>query len=664
MQPVRWTLAAAAAALCLTTIGARAGEDPAAVAEVEAGKRAEARASWWGFNPEESTKALQAAIDSKARKIIVENMGSPWIVDEISLRSDLEIVFEPGVVVQAKRGAFKGTNASLFKATRARNLTLRGPGATFRMWREDYDDPNQYKKAEWRHVIDLKSCSNVQILGLTLAESGGDGIYLGVSGGEPNTNILIQDVVCDRNYRQGISVISARGLVIERCVLKNTAGTAPMAGIDFEPNHPSEEVSDCVMRDCLVENNAGGGFAFYLRPLGAASRPVSVRLEHCRSIKNRVGFALNAASASGEAVKGEIVVSDCEFFDEDGAGLAIGPKPTDGLALRFQRCRIVGAAVDHPDRAPIQLRSLASDQEDVGNIAFNDCVIVDPIDRRPISLHDASGGRRLEGVTGSLVVERADKREKIELDQALMDSWFPFQARRRFPPYPGRNGPFEPVAAAASQTNKWPCNVRQRNRAEWLVWAEAGDEVAFSVRVQPVGKAALEAAPLSWIGPSGKETKLGAVNGALDAGFRAVETGAHRLVCDPGSQTVAIPESNRRVAMFAPGSRFHLLGYSGVLYFYVPANTEAFAARVSGEGPGERVKATLLDPAGNVVEQRDDIEGHQFLVERPGEPVGAVWSLRLERPSKGVLEDVYVELQGLPPTFATSPEALLKPAGQ
>jgi len=631
------------------------------VAEVAAGKRAEARASWWGFDPVESTRALQAAIDSKARKVVVENMGSPWIVDEIRLRGDLEVVFEPGVVVQAKRGAFKATNASLFTATRAKNLTLRGPGATLKMWREDYDDPSRYKKAEWRHVLDFKSCADVRVIGLTLSDSGGDGVYLGVSGGGPNTNILIQDVICERNYRQGISVISARGLTIERCVLRDTAGTSPMAGIDFEPNRAGEEISDCVMRDCVSENNAGVGFAFYLRPLDAASRPVSVRLERCRSVGNRAGLAVNAAGrAGGGTVKGEIVVADCAFSKPDGAGLSVVPNPTDALAIRFERCRIVDANARRPDQAPIQLVNQAGDSAEVGNVAFDDCEVVDPVERRPIGFHDSAGGARLVGVSGVLTVEHAGRRETVKLDQALIDSWFPFQAYRRFPPYPGRKGPFAPVVAAAK--DRLACDVRQRARSEWLVWAEAGDEVAMTVVVQPVGESAAVAA-ISRIEPSGKETKLGAVEGMRDVAFRAEESGAHRLVCDPGSATVAIARINRRVAMYAPERpTFHLLAPVGDLVFFVPAGTEAFAVRVTGEGPGELVKATLLDPAGETVEERDDIEAYQFLVERPVAPEGAVWSLRLARPSQGVLEDVHVELQGLPPVLAASPEALLKPA--
>ena len=182
-----------------------------AIQELAAGKRKVACASWWGFDPAESTAALQAAINSGARKLVVENMGAPWIVDKMQLASDQEIVFQKGVVVQAKRGAFKGTGDSLFSASLKKNITLTGYGATLKMWKQDYDDKSQYTHAEWRHVLNFHSCARVRVTGLTLADSGGDGIYLGVAQrGVPCSDFVIKDVVCDNNYRQGISVISAR----------------------------------------------------------------------------------------------------------------------------------------------------------------------------------------------------------------------------------------------------------------------------------------------------------------------------------------------------------------------------------------------------------------------------------------------------------------------
>ena len=45
------------------------------------------------------------------------------------------------------------------------------------MYRDDYAKA-PYPKAEWRNVLDFKGCSNIKVYGLTLAESGGDGILL------------------------------------------------------------------------------------------------------------------------------------------------------------------------------------------------------------------------------------------------------------------------------------------------------------------------------------------------------------------------------------------------------------------------------------------------------------------------------------------------------
>ena len=118
------------------------------------------------------------AINSRAEKVIVRKMSGPWIVDRIELAANQEIVFEPGVVVLAEKGAFHGKSDSLFSAGNMANIKLTGPGATLQMRRADYDG-KEYSKAEWRHVLNFHGCTNVTITGLTLAESGGDGIYLG-----------------------------------------------------------------------------------------------------------------------------------------------------------------------------------------------------------------------------------------------------------------------------------------------------------------------------------------------------------------------------------------------------------------------------------------------------------------------------------------------------
>ena len=109
-----------------------------AIADVQSGKTTVANAAWWGFNPEDATETLQAAIDSSAKRVVVPNMRADWIVRPIKLTGNQELIFEPGTVVSAKRGEYRGGGDSMFTAQDVENLTIRGYGATFRMWKQDY----------------------------------------------------------------------------------------------------------------------------------------------------------------------------------------------------------------------------------------------------------------------------------------------------------------------------------------------------------------------------------------------------------------------------------------------------------------------------------------------------------------------------------------------
>ena len=89
--------------------------DPSAVQQVMQGKRADASAAWWGFNAADPTAALQAAFDSKARRVVIPYMGKPWIVRPLRLRSNQEIDIAPGVVILAKRGEFQNLQDSYLR---------------------------------------------------------------------------------------------------------------------------------------------------------------------------------------------------------------------------------------------------------------------------------------------------------------------------------------------------------------------------------------------------------------------------------------------------------------------------------------------------------------------------------------------------------------------
>jgi hypothetical protein len=639
--------------------------NPEAVTQVLAGEQQTAHASWWGFDPNDATAALQAAIDSGAKKVIVEDMKTPWVLCPIRLAGDQELVLEKGVVLLAKRGEFKGPSDSLLSASGRRNVRITGPGATLRMWRDDYDHP-PYTKAEWRHALNLRSCTGVCITGLTILESGGDGIYLGVSQKDvTNTDIEIRDVICDKNYRQGISVISAKNLRIENTVLRATSGTAPMAGIDFEPNHSSEQLVNCVMRNCLVESNSGDGFLFALHNLTHKSAPISVRLVNCRSLGNRNAFRLNTGNGTPHTcVSGSIEAIDCRFEGSTQAGVAVSNKPADGCRLRFEGCNVVNAAQNRPKAAPILFSASADSVVNIGGVEFADVTIIDSVDRRPMGYSDRAGGLKLVGLGGTLTVERQGRRTAYPLDQKTLDAWFPFQAFKQFPPFDMTKLCWEPAQPQPQPPEGWNCAVRQRGHGEFILWAQVGQEVAFTLGLKRVGKNGTPEMSVAIVTPSGERNNLPKMigEGQKPYTFPAAQAGPYRLVCEPGSSTVQVVSCNLPIGLYSERAPFHVLGATGDLYFCVPARVQEFAVRISGGGEGESVKAVVYDATGRQVGEQDNIDGHQFLLHHSATAGTEVWRLQLGKPSQGVIEDYYVQLQGIPPILVTHPEALPKPA--
>jgi hypothetical protein len=656
-------------ALVCTPPSASAAEkrppDAQAIAEVAAGKRTEARAAWWGFDPADATAALQAAIDSGARKLVVEDMGAPWITDKLKLAGDQEIVFEKGVVVLAKRGSFRGGNDSLFSAVSKKNITLTGDSATLRMWKQDYDDKTQYKHAEWRHVLAFWSCAGVRITGLTLADSGGDGIYLGVAQkGVPCSDVVIKNVACVNNYRQGISVISAHNLLIEDCVLKDTWGTAPQAGIDFEPNAATEELVNCVLRNVVSENNKGGAYAFYLPKLRAESNPLSIRLENCRAVGGRSSVSLTTGNDTETAgVKGTLEFINCRFEDSQNESIFIRDKPVTGASVSFVNCEIINPAAAQPAMTAITFASRANGTDPIGGVRFGDCAITDAQDRLPMSYQDGSGGVGLSDITGTLTVKRGNQLTTHQLTPKLIAEWMPHRSFKQIGKFSAMDSGYEPALPDTRPDASQRSTARQRGLSEWLLWADANEPVSFTVFIRPVGKGEAKPAPVSLISPSGKLTKLPDARGAQETAydFTATERGAYKIVCAPQNWTASVDSATTRVCLYSQSSVFHFLGTTGRYFFWVPSGTKEFAIKVSGEGSAECVTAALLDPAGNAVEEKDNIaQAHQFVATPRDTAHGEIWSVRLDKPTTGVLEDFYVQLQGIPPLLSPTREDLLK----
>lgn len=638
----------------------------AKIDQVAAGEVQEARASWWGFNPEDATESLQAAINSGVAKLTVDNMGKPWVVRPIELASDQEIVFEKGVEVVAKRGEFKGRGDSLLKAYGKSNITLIGYGATIRMHRADYANPELYEKAEWRHTLSIRSSSNVKVYGLTLAESGGDGIYLGITTrGVTNKDIHIKDVVCESHYRQGISVISAENLLIEDTVMRNTKGTAPQAGIDFEPNHADERLVNVVMRNCLSENNTGDGYMLYLRPLKKASEPLSVRFENCRAVDNYgAGARIINNNLPEEAVTGRVVFADCTLEGGTRPAITVDGNPPSGLAIRYEDVTIINPSADEPAMTPIQFRSGRDSEQPIGGVTFENVRIQDALERNPMGYLDSAGGLPLEAIDGTLIAVHGEREERLPLTPELLDRWMPVEAIKQIPRLPLELSGLQPLSATAPERGYGFGFAKLRRNGDFALYAVAGDKVRLVMHYWPVGSGSGKDVPVIVTAPSGEtahrqEIPIGSKS---DVHFTAPETGVYRMSADPKTNRLALTESSHLVNVIAEGGALRLIHGGGDYAFWVPAGTTEFAVRVTGEGSSEAIRATLINPDGEVVEEVDNMVAmHQFEMTLPEDSPGAAWTIRLSKPTERPWEDHSVDLRGVPPLFGPSAEGLLVP---
>ena len=396
-----------------------------AVAAVTAGKLKEANASWWGFDLQDSTDAIQAAIDSGAPKVTIPFMGKPWIVRPLKMRSDLELTLEPGVILYAKKGEFLGRGDSLLAATNASNIKITGYGATIKMRHKEYLLP-PYEKAEWRMGLRFDGSTNIEVYGLRIESSGGDGIYIGTTGQQQYCkNVTIKDVTCYDNHRQGISVIGAENLLIENCTFASTWGTAPSAGIDLEPDSPTQRLVNIEIKNCIFEDNEGHEVLVYPKNLDETAPPISIRFENCvmrkttmKPVEDQVGrnndthgwAGISIGAVHDKGPGGLIEFINCTVENTGKESVKIFDKSDHDTKIRFKNCHFKNPwNVFHKDYGDLRVPILFETRrpyisERVGGVEFIDCHVWDTVKRPVLAYSQNNADYGLHGIKGRLFV--------------------------------------------------------------------------------------------------------------------------------------------------------------------------------------------------------------------------------------------------------------------
>lgn len=167
---------------------------------------------------------------------------------------------------------------------------------------------------------------------------------------------IFADLTLNDNYRQACSLTSGRNILFVNCQFLNTGmtgGTAPQAGVDFEPNGPADYLVNVTLRNCSAKNNVGGGFFLSYSNLNNNSEPVSIVFDEC-SVDGQHGdfnYGLYAYALPGypdnktTAVNGSIHWRGGSIGGTLNSAIAMSVPLSSGLTVLIENVAVNGSAV-------------------------------------------------------------------------------------------------------------------------------------------------------------------------------------------------------------------------------------------------------------------------------------------------------------------------------
>ena len=173
-------------------------------------------------------------------------------------------------------------------------------------------DTHTGESGEWGHCVSISNNSeNIFIHDILLTKAWGDGIY--VNGAK---HVRTQNVICDANRRQGMSIISVSDLHSLNDSFINTSGTLPQDGIDIEPNTSTDVLENILIENPYTYNNGGSGIQAFISR--THDKPISITIVNHKDEESLEGFSV----ALGTGNSGRILNQNCYYNKNGQRGIA------------------------------------------------------------------------------------------------------------------------------------------------------------------------------------------------------------------------------------------------------------------------------------------------------------------------------------------------------
>jgi len=264
--------------------------------------------------------------------------------------------------------------------------------------------------------------------------------------------------------------------------------------------------------------------------------------------------------------------------------------------------------------------------------------------------NSASDSETVTALTGTVKVQQGKTRQKITLTPEWVKAQFPPRFTVRVPRVAVDLAKARVTDRAEGVQKLSP--LRLRHGGTYVFYAKSGKEALLAGQQTQVGKYSAALRPLVVRSPDGKAFKklpLPPFKQRAEIRFTPDATGCYTLEVDVGGNAFTLLEANVPVALDTTKKAVSLIASAGDLFAAVPKGTGVFAFGVAGEGDGEAVKATVIDPTGKAVWTNGAIIQMERFTATEGQGIpGGLWQVTFGRPSKGGFEDFHVDVLGIP----------------
>jgi hypothetical protein len=291
------------------------------------------------------TNALQTLIDNADDGVIVRfhKNGRYRVEGTLFVTNKTSITFD-------------GQNATIVATTagtleRSQWWITDGGGLIFRNFIVHGANPNAGladkaydPRFEKQHGFRIEGVDGIELSHVTVTDVYGDFVYIARYVTDTPTNVWIHDSKFARNGRQGISLVAANGVIIER----NTFSDTRRGTIDLEPNGPNQSVSDAF----ILNNSIGAGRLFFIASHGKG--PVNDIVVSGNQLHKHV-LSIDVVPLKNQRRKNWIVTNNksdttssqrpIRFIDVDGLQVTGNKQPVSGALPGVEITDVCGATV-------------------------------------------------------------------------------------------------------------------------------------------------------------------------------------------------------------------------------------------------------------------------------------------------------------------------------